>query len=186
MSRLIGDRPVNEIVARIIAIFAAVEAWIITLNYENGRELRKAKEIQQRIRNVQSIKSDDALHWAVCALPSHFSFSENAKEVVGSLLDDYKEHLLSQFLEIGFGSWSSLLVKAEEQYFFPLTFRNFLERECLRNQSITDSLSLDTHKLSLAYHIITQDIDSTPIALKALTEQIESSEIESSGDAFSD
>lgn len=55
----------NEIVARILAIFSAVEAWIITLNYENVRELRKAKEIQQRIRNVQNIKPDDALHWAV-------------------------------------------------------------------------------------------------------------------------
>ena len=175
----------NEIVARILAIFSAVEAWIITLNYENVRELRKAKEIQQRIRNVQSIKPDDALHWAVCALPSHFSFSENIKEVVDSLLDDYKEHLRSQFLESGFYSWCSLLVKAEEQYFFPLTFRNFLNRECLRNQSITDSMILDTRKLSLAYHIITQDIDPTPIALKALTEQIESLEIESSGDALS-
>ena len=44
----------NEIVARILAIFAAVEAWIITLNYENVRELRKAKEIQQRIRDEVS------------------------------------------------------------------------------------------------------------------------------------
>ena len=46
-------------------------------------------------------------------------------------------------------------------------------------------MSLDTHKLSLAYHIITQDIYPTPIALKALTEQIERLEIEDSGDALS-
>ncbi len=209
MSELVGGEAlVNEISASIIAIFAVIELWIIILNYERVIEFNRATIIQNRIKEAQRTSAEMVLHQASSHIPPEFRFSENINEIIVLLLEDYKEYWLSQFLETRLEYWNKFFAEVEEQYFFPLTFRNFLDKRCKSDftwytpwcSSIGSTkilfdeklqlydksgdsqtptpLCLDMHKLCLAYWVLTQEVEPCPFVVKGFSDKIKEWEIE--------